>query len=254
MTLEKLQDDFAAALLDVGALPVLLSALADADGRAAQRLALYRADVAAVAQKALAATYPVVRALVGEEFFAALARAYAHAWPSASGDLTAYGEHFAGFVAKFEPARSLAYLADVAALEWLVHRARRAADADAPARERFISIGAQELLGARFALHPACAWMRSIHPLASIWRAHCADATLLPSLACAEWALVARPSWQVEVVATSAAEVAALAALRAGGDMQDAIAAALAQDGAFDFGGALPRWLDLALLVPRPKL
>ena len=52
---------------------------------ARRRLAVYRANIAANAVGALAAIYPIVRKLVGDEFFAGLAHAYCAAHPSASG-------------------------------------------------------------------------------------------------------------------------------------------------------------------------
>jgi len=60
---------------------------------------------------------------------------------------------------------------------------------------------------------------------------------------------VTRPGWRAEVCLASAAEVAALAVLHSGGDMDYAIGAALSADRKFDFGKALVRWLDLGVLV-----
>jgi hypothetical protein len=245
VSLERLQAEFAGALLDDVGAPELVGE------PGAARLALYRGNVQTGWRAALAQAYPVVRALVGEEFFSALARAYARAHPSASGDLNAFGAGFSDFIDGFLPAQSLSYLGDVAALEWLAHRAYRAADAGALARERIAAISPHELLASRFVLHPACAWMQSRYPIASIWRAHQADAAeaLPDSLEQPQSALVIRPHWHVEVTQSSAAEIAALAQLRAGGDMDAAIGAALLEDRQFDFGKALLRWLDLGVLI-----
>jgi hypothetical protein len=89
-------------------------------GRAAdaeRRLAIYRANAAASVAAALSGAYPVLRQVVGDGFFAGLARGYQRDAPSTSGDLTDYGEHFAGFIDGFPHARSLPYLADLARLE-----------------------------------------------------------------------------------------------------------------------------------------
>jgi uncharacterized protein len=251
LPLERLQSDFAAALLDPGHAAGLLAALANADPRLLDRLALYRGNVTAAREKALANAYPVVRALVGEEFFAGLARAYGHAHPSRSGDLNVFGERFAAFVAAFEHARSLPYLADVAALEWSVHRAHYAADADPLARDRLGTLAADRLLGTRFSLHPACAWIGSAFPVASIWRAHQPGATVaLPdSVERREFALVVRPRWRVDVLASSAGEIAALEQLRQGADMGCAIGAALDAEPRFDFARTLVRWIDHSIVV-----
>jgi len=60
---------------------------------------------------------------------------------------------------------------------------------------------------------------------------------------------VTRPRWHASVLLSSAAEIAALARLREGGDMDAAIGAALALDGRFDFARALLRWLDIGALA-----
>src|SRR5258706_1360254 len=100
--LERLQADFAAALIDSGAAAAVVPALVSRDARTLERIALYRGNVVAAWEKALANAYPVVRALVGDEFFHGLARAYGRAHPSASGDLNRFGARFAEFVAGFE--------------------------------------------------------------------------------------------------------------------------------------------------------
>jgi hypothetical protein len=250
MLLEHLQADFANALIDADAASELAPALLACKTRALERLALYRADVHATWKKALVSAYPVVHSLVGEEFFAALSRAYGRACPSSSGDLNRFGARFVGFVRTFEHARSLPYLGDVAALEWLVHTAHYAADARAITREALAALAPQELLASRFRLHPACAWIESRFPIATLWRAHQEpSAVAWPALERPEYALVTRPLWRANVVESTAAEVAALEKLRIGGDMDSAIGAALAKDARFDLGKALVRWLDLAVIV-----
>ena len=249
--LEHMQSDFAAALIDVRNTPAILPSLAVNDPRALDRLALYRSNLTATWQQALANAYPVVRALVGEEFFVSLARAYGRAHCSISGDLNLFGAQFAGFVAAFERSRSLPYLADVAALEWLVHRAHYAADAAPMPRARIAALSPHDLLAATFALQPACACLDSRFPVASLWLAHQPQASIaLPeSLARREFALVVRPRWHVQVLASSAGEVAALTQLRAGATMDGAIDAALLAQPDFDFSRALVRWFDYAVLT-----
>ena len=249
--LERVQADFAAALADPGAGAALLPALVADDGRVLDRLALYRGNVSAAWEKALANAYPVVRALVGDEFFGGLARAYGRAHPSVSGDLNRFGARFGEFADAFEHTRSLPYLGDVAALEWRVHVAHYAADPVALTRERIGALPPDELLMARFALHPACAWLRSGFPVASIWLAHQPQATagLPDSLDRSELALVVRPRWRVEVLASSAGELAALARLGEGADLEEAITAGLQAEPGFAFPKALVRWLDCSVLV-----
>jgi len=249
--LEALQADFGTTLLDGSPAPALLLALRDRGAQALDRLILYRGNLHTAWEKALANAFPVVRALVGEEFFGGLARAYGRACPSTSGDLNRFGASFAGFVSAFEPAQALPYLCDVVALEWAVHCAHCAPDAAALLRERMAVISPHVLLTSRFALHPACGWIESRFPIASIWRAHQPAAAIeLPeSLDRGECALIVRADWRAEVVESSAAEIAALEQLRAGVDMDGAIGAAMAADSGFDFAKTMLRWLDLAIVV-----
>jgi hypothetical protein len=249
--LESVQADFGAALIDPAlALPLARRELA-AHAHAAQRLGLYRANVVAAAQKALAHAYPVLRALVGGEFFAALARAYARAQPSVSGDLNRFGAGLGTFVAGFEHTQALPYLADVATLEWTVHRAYYAADAPLVTRARVTTLPPAALLSTRFGLHPACAWIESEFPLARIWLAHQpGSGVALPAdMQDGEIALVARPLWRVQVLRSSRGEIAALRQLKAGLDMEAVIAAGLEADPRFDFPRALVRWFDHGILV-----
>lgn len=251
MQLERLQADFDSVLFDIDATGDSAALFANPSEVALHRLALYRGNIHAAWERALSSAYPVVQAIVGEEFFAALSRAYGVAHPSISGDLNRFGAHMAEFLRTFEHARALPYLADIATLEWQVHRAQYAADARALTRERMAAVSPDELLVSRFALHPACAWLESRFPVATLWLAHQFEpsAAMPKTLESAEWALVTRPAWQVEVCVSGAAEIAALAALHSGGDMDHAIGAALSVDRKFDFGKALVRWLDLGVLV-----
>jgi hypothetical protein len=249
--LERVQADFAAALAEPAAAGALLPGLVTDDARVLDRLALYRGNVSAAWEKALANAYPVVRALVGEEFFGGLARAYGRMHPSVSGDLNRFGARFGEFIEAFEHTRSLVYLGDVAALEWCVHVAHYAADPVALTRERIGALAPDELLTVRFALHPACTWLRSRFPVASIWLAHQPQPTVgLPeSLDCGELALVVRPRWRVEVLTSGAGELAALSRLSEGADLEEAITAGLQAEPGFAFPKALVRWLDCSVLV-----
>ena len=249
MSLDVVESDFAALLL--GANDVIAETRFSGAVDVRARLTLYRGNVYAAWEKALTSAYPVVQALVGEDFFRALARAYGEAHPSTSGDLNEFGAEFRNFVATFRHTQTLPYLTDVAALEWSAHRAHYAADAEPLARDRMALMLPQDLLGTRFILQPALAWHISPYPIATIWRAHQADRSVaLPaSLDQPEHALVVRPGWRVDVLDTSAAEIAALAALRAGTTMDDAIGAAFEHDSAFAFARTLVRWLDHGVLV-----
>ncbi|WP_338606729.1 DNA-binding domain-containing protein [Pelagibacterium nitratireducens] len=70
------------------------------------RFAVYRNNVHVSLVTALTKGFPVVRALVGEEFFTAMARVFVGQTKPSSPMLFQYGENFPDFIAEFPPAAS----------------------------------------------------------------------------------------------------------------------------------------------------
>ena len=99
--------------------------------RFARGFAAYRANAGALAERALAAAYPVVQQLIGEDSFAALARDHWQHQPPQRGDIAQWGNSLAAFVAAAPTLADEPYLADVARLEWAIHEAASATDDDA---------------------------------------------------------------------------------------------------------------------------
>ena len=210
-------------------------------------LQAYRANAGALAERALAAAFPTLQQLLGDESFAALARHFWLAAPPAHGDIATWGEGLADFVGRAPTLASEPYLADVARLEWAVHLAASAADDNAPAPglERLASGDPGPLcLRAR----AGTALLIGAHPAVTIWRAHRQPAGQHPdrfepvrealAQGRAEAALVWRAGWQVQVAALEPAEARFTQALLAGQALATAWQAAAAL-GAFDFEGWL---------------
>lgn len=115
LPLHELQQRFGHALRDPEAPPPP----ARASGLStARRLQVYRHNTESALLAALETVYPVTRRLVGEEFFTAAGLEYIRLNPSHSGNIQDYGGALPLFLAEFDPAGSLPYLSDVAALEW----------------------------------------------------------------------------------------------------------------------------------------
>lgn len=168
--------DFAAVLLaPTFACPPGLKTWNDSDP--ARRFAVYRNNVIVGLVDALADTYPVAQALVGEAFFRAMAAEFVRAAPPHSPVLAWYGAGFAEFIEHFAPTASLAYLADVARLEWLRVETWHAADAAPLPADALAAllVDADHLPETRFALHPALRVIASAHPVVSLWAAHQTD-------------------------------------------------------------------------------
>jgi uncharacterized protein len=203
------------------------------------RMAVYRANVLGNWRGALAGAYPVVQRIVGEDFFAALARDYAAACPSVSGDLHEYGAQLAKFLAAHEEARDLPYLPDVARLEWHAHRAHYAAD-PAP-------FDVSRPSEARLA--PACALLESEWPLAQIWHAHQdgGDPTTVDLGSGPDRVLVHRKGWRVAVRSLRPGDYRFLERLGAG--LGAALEAAVAADSGFDPRAALAFWVTEGVIT-----
>ncbi|MDP3896826.1 MAG: DNA-binding domain-containing protein [Mesorhizobium sp.] len=229
---------FAAALLDP-ALP-MPAGLTTARGRPDPlRFAVYRNNVAVGLIRALEARFPVVEKLVGADFFKAMARAFIRTEQPATPLIFAYGDGFADFIAGFQPAASVPYLADVARLEALWTRAYHAADRAPLGIAALAAVAPEELALLRLVAHPAAALVRSAFPVGSIWQAHQGDTVATPASVAAETVLVARPDLAVTVTVLPQEDAAFAATLLAGATVGDAAEAALEANPAFDFGPAI---------------
>ncbi len=206
----------------------------------ARRFAVYRNNVMASLGTALARRYPVIERLVGGEFFAAMARQFVMRHPPRSPLLAQYGEAFADFIAAFEPARELPYLADVARLEAARTRAYHAEDATPLGADGFAALDAEALGDLRLQLHPSAAILRSPFPIVTIWAMNSGELELRPiETGQGEDALVIRPHMDVEVRALPPGGAAFLQSLADGLPLRDAVAAALADHAGFDLTGNL---------------
>jgi len=133
------------------------------------RIDIYRRNVFGNYRHALREVYPVVLALVGEAFFDQAADRYALSHPSRSGDLNDFGGEFGDFLAGWGPATQLAYLHDVARLEWAIERVFNAADAKLLDLQALAAVPRDTLPTLSFELHPASRVVRSPYPIRRIW-------------------------------------------------------------------------------------
>jgi hypothetical protein len=169
-SLRELQRGFSAATLfgDGAAIARLSIVAAGLDPQT--RIAVYRNNILGNYRKMLAATYPVVRRLVGASFFDAATDKFVRGHPSHHGDVNRYGGDFAVFLASYPPARELAYLADVARLEWAIDQANIAADAAPLDVPGLAAVAPEALPRLRFRLHPSARLIASPFPILRIWQ------------------------------------------------------------------------------------
>lgn len=223
-----------------------------------QGLAAYRGNAAAIAERALGAAFPTVRELLGDDSFESLARTLWHHHPPERGDLAHWGDTLAAFIEADARLADEAYLADVARLEWAVHRIEHAADG--PSLPDGLALLAAEdpaRLGVDF--RDGATRVPSRWPIVSIWQAHrrTGDDRFASVRAAfvagrAECAWVWRDGWRAAVCALDAPDAKFVGALQRG----ESLAAALDCAGAgFAFDAWLreavtQRWLAAVRLLP----
>jgi len=240
---------FAGALLDPH-LPVPAGLRAWNGSDPGARLAVYRNNVVSSLVDALAETFPVVQQLVGTEFFRAMAVLFVRQAPPRSRVLAHYGQGFPSFVADFEPARGLPYLADVARLEIARVAAYHAADAD-PVSEESVAlalVSGDRMGELKIVLHPSVSTLDSRHAVVTLWAAHQVDdgaeiASVDVDVDVPESALVLRAGLDVLVLRAPAGAVAFVEALRAGLDLGESASRALSAAPAFDLTAVLSQLL-----------
>ena len=243
---EAVQAAFGAALFDSAHEPALAGVLAGGEdaGKLARRLAIYRGNLGGNWERALANAYPVVQALVGEEFFAALARAYGKAHPSSDADLNRFGAALAEFVAGFAPLADYPYMADMARLEWQLHGAHYASDAPLLTAAELAPLEPAQLEARGFSLHAACALYESPWATVALWLAHQEGGPAFPEeMATPCFGLVVRSGWRAQVLPLDRAAWLALRRLEEGACFGDALDAAFEADEEFDVTEHLQQWL-----------
>ena len=136
---------------------------------AVSRYNVYRNNVTVSLIDALAAIYPAVQRITGTEFFRAMARFHVRATPPTSPLLFEYGRDFPAFIASYEYAQAMPWLADVAHIERAWLDACHAADALPLAPNALAEFPPDRLGGVAFVVHPAVRIVRSDYPAAAIF-------------------------------------------------------------------------------------
>ncbi len=173
MKLAALQQLFAAAAMGTASASEQARLEAQLQGSrvlpARQGIEAYRTSVDGKLRRSLEQVYPVCHRLVGEDFFQAMASAFLEHGVSRSPDLGDYGAEFPAFLTTFRPARYLAYLADVARLEWLWHRAFNAPDQPRLNLEALARVPPEHWDRLEFRLPIGAALIASDYPIHRIW-------------------------------------------------------------------------------------
>lgn len=242
-------DAFGIALLDAErAIP---AGITGPGGKAAAtRYNVYRNNVTVSLIDALAASFPATQRITGMDFFRAMARFHIRATPPTSPLLFEYGHDFPDFIERYEHARSMAWLSDVARIERAWLDAYHAADAEALTPQTLASIQPEHLAGAIFTPHPAMRVVRSPFPALTIFVVNRSDGPVgRVEAAGAEDTLVTRPTSEVFVRRLPVGGADFLSILASGNTLGMAVTGALAENPEFDVPANIAGMLEAGAFI-----
>lgn len=113
MLLQNFQLDFLENILsDEGCMPNL---------QPANNISIYRNNIMTTLMSTLQNIYPLIVALLGDDYFHMIAKEYVKRYPSLQPNLHEYGEYLSRFLSEYEPLHNYPYLKEVAEFEWICH-------------------------------------------------------------------------------------------------------------------------------------
>ncbi len=228
------QSDFTASMLDPAA--SVPSGLQNPDGAAAsKRFNVYRNNVAVSLSDALETAFPVVRKLVGDQFFRAMAGVYLRKHPPKSPLMMFYGAAMPQFLSRFEPAKSVPYLPDIAKVELALRHAYHAADTKPLDANALAAVAPDALMRTRLKIAPAIQTITSPYPIHAIYRANTVADASKPIMQ-PEALVVTRAGFDPEIHLINAAAASCIDALAQGQSLGEAMAVA---DDTLDLGATL---------------
>ena len=228
------QSLFQSAMLDASrAVP---DGLTNPNGtQASKRFDVYRNNVAVGLTEALEAAFPVVRKLVGDAFFRAMAGVFLRKHPPKSPLMMFYGQEMPQFLRRFPPAKSVPYLPDIALLELRIRQSYHAADSHPIFSDALARIAPEALMSTRLKIAPSVWIVRSDYPIHTIYRAN-TESDAPPNHRLPETVLVTRPHFDPKLHKIDAAAAVCIQSLIDGRSLGHA----LAESGsALDLGAVL---------------
>lgn len=216
------QTQFRAAMLDPQA--AVPKGIVNPDGAAAsKRFNVYRNNVAVSLTEALETAFPVVRKLVGDDFFRAMAGVFLRKHPPKSPLMMFYGDAMPQFLRRFGPAKSVPYLPDIALVELRLRQSYHAADAKPVAPEALASIPPEDLMGTRLRFAPSVHLIPSDYPVHAIYRLNTTPDAPKPA-AVAEAVLITRPGFDPALHCIDHTAAKAITTLKDGKTLGEAVA------------------------------
>lgn len=121
MNIKTIQEDFISAIFGGDNSPAASHVIGGDVLSAEQRFGIYTGSVHGILTQALGATFPVCKALVGDQFFDNMCKIFIDTHPPTTSFFAEYGDKFPEFLTTFKPVKDIAYFVDVARFEWARH-------------------------------------------------------------------------------------------------------------------------------------
>ena len=167
--LREQQEDFARSVIE-GVDENFAQTIRETGLSGARRLGIYQHGVAIGFRDALGGVFGVIKKLVGDEYFAHVAKNHVRAHPSASGNVHDYGKTFPDYLATFPGLEALAYLPDVARLEWAYHATFHSPVGEVLNIKQLAQVPESRYEKLHLLLSPACYLLRPNFPVLRIWQ------------------------------------------------------------------------------------
>ncbi|MEO1641202.1 MAG: DNA-binding domain-containing protein [Pseudomonadota bacterium] len=228
------QAQFRTAMLDPDA--AVPQGIVNPDGQtASKRFNVYRNNVAVSLTEALEAAFPVVRKLVGDDFFRAMAGVYLRTHPPRSPLMMFYGEAMPQFLRRFPPAKSVPYLPDIALIELRLRQSYHAEDATPIDPQALATLDPDALMRARLTIAPSVWVVSSDYAVHGIYQFNTrADAPTPAKVT--EAVLITRPGFDPQLHKIDQTAADAIRALQDGKTLGEALALA---DDTLELGAVL---------------
>jgi hypothetical protein len=209
-------------------------------GQIARRYAVYRNNVTVGLVRALEANFPVVRRLLGEDYFAGFARDFAQGQPPQSPLMFQYGAEFPEALLRADDLINYPYLSDVARLEIMWRESYHAIDANPLEVDALASINPEILFDCCLEAHPATRLIQSAFAIHAIFSANRPGAGgQISDPALSQCVLVTRPLYDVGVYELTPEQFAFFHALMDGRCLGEAVDCAATIEPNFDLSGTL---------------
>lgn len=220
----RVQETLSAALCDETAAMVRMPSLVTATAARTQRsVDVYRTNTRGARARVYEQIYPVCRAILGERCFRTLVGA-AIQTPSQRADLNHAGDLFPDVLrvaCSLDDFAGMAYLPDLAQLEWLLHDAYFAADAPAVNGPQLLARLRDAPQDVHFMLTPPVRLHRSPYGVGTLWREHAVGQAPTRVAERSEYLVVHRREWWPGVSIVDAAHWRVLDAIHCGVTFRD---------------------------------